>query len=199
MALSALSIKEWFNKKGRSPWVIAALFFISLLESVIFPIPPDPFLLIAVTMNKKQWFRLSASVFVGSIIGAIIAYVLGRAFFDTFGKWMIDTYSLQDQFVIVQEKFRDNTFLAVLLAAFTPIPYKLFTLAAGFMSASIFQFLLASFIGRGLRFFTLGFVTSLFGEAFYNKMSKKVELAFWILFAVVVLASIIYAIWHFAK
>jgi len=194
-----LAMKIWFNIKVRSPLVIVALFFISLFESIFFPIPPDPFLLIAVAVNKKRWLRLSASVFVGSIIGAIIAYILGRTLFDTFGVWMIDIYSLQEEFTKVQSLFQDNAFLAVLVAAFTPIPYKLFTLTAGFMSVSIFQFILASIIGRGVRFFALGYITSVFGEAFYKKMNKKIEGSFWALFTIVFLASIIYAIWHFAK
>lgn len=194
-----LAMKIWFNKTARSPLVIVALFFLSLFESIFFPIPPDPFLLIAVALNKKKWLRLSMSVFLGSIIGAIIAYILGQTLFDTFGVWMIETYSLQEEFTQVQVLFQKNTFLAVLLAAFTPIPYKLFTLTAGFMNASIFQFILASIIGRGVRFFALGYITALFGEAFYKKMSKKMERSFWTLFTVVFVASIVYVIWHFAK
>jgi len=194
-----VAMKIWFNKTARSPLVIVGLFFVSLFESIFFPIPPDPFLLIAVAVNKKQWVRLSASVFIGSILGAIIAYILGRTLFDTFGVWLIDTYSLQTEFTKVQELFKNNTFLAVLLAAFTPIPFKLFTLTAGFMSASIFQFLLASIIGRGIRFFALGYLTAIFGEAFYKKMNKRMERSFWTLFIVVFVASVIYAVWHFAK
>jgi len=194
-----ITIKIWFNKTARSPLVIVGLFFVSFFDSIFSPIPPDPLLLISVAVNKKKWLRLTASVFVGSILGAIVAYVLGRAFYDTFGVWMIDTYSLQEEFAKVQISFQENTFLAVLVAAVTPIPYKLFTLTAGFTNASIFQFILASVIGRGSRYFLLGYITSIFGDAFYKKMNKKVERTFWALFAIVFIASIVYAIWHFVK
>lgn len=193
------SSSVWFNRIGRSPLVIVGLFFVALFESIFLPIPPDPFLLIAVALNRKQWVRLSMSVFLGSIIGAIIAFTLGRVLFDTFGTWLLGVYSLKDEFVLVQEQFQNNTFIAVLFSVLTPIPFKLLALGAGFVNASIFQFLVASVIARGTRFFLLGYITSLVGEALYSKVSKRAEIVFWTMFTIVFVSSIVYVLWHFIK
>jgi membrane protein YqaA with SNARE-associated domain len=112
----------------------------------------------------------------GSLAGGALGYYIGYAFFDTVGKAIIDALSLADKFQIVGAKYEQNVFWSVFAAAFTPIPYKVFTLAAGFFKVSFASFFLASVIGRSLRFFLVASAIFFFGPSIQKTLEQHFNL-----------------------
>ncbi|MFZ2832023.1 MAG: VTT domain-containing protein, partial [Minisyncoccia bacterium] len=135
------------------------LFGISFAESSFFPIPPDV-LLVAILMTRERVraFYYAAITTAGSVLGGLFGYAIGYFLFQTVGVWLVQMYHLEVQIITVQKLFMDNAFFAIFVAAFTPIPYKVFTIAAGLFGISIPTFIIASILGRGGRFFAVATV-----------------------------------------
>ena len=182
-------VEKWVHKigeKGINKW----LGLISFAESSFFPIPPDPFLVVATYLNPKRWYKYALTVSLFSVIGGFFGYLIGFYFFDIFGQRLVDTYNLQTQFKQVEVLFEQNTFLSVFISAFTPIPYKIFTIAGGFFKINIFSFILASFAGRSMRFFLVAFITKIFGKRYGQKFLKFADISMLILVILIVLYSL---------
>ncbi len=136
----------------------------SFVES-FFLVPPPDFLLIVMDLAnpaKALWYALVctiASVF-GGAVGYGIGYWGGRPAFN----WLFRKGG-KEKFEAVENLYNKYGTLAVFFSAFTPIPYKVFTIASGILSMNFWKFMLASFLGRGLRFFIVSIVLMLFGEA----------------------------------
>jgi len=162
----------WSEKKSAEK----ALAGLSFAESSFFPIPPDPLLIAMVTARPNKWVRLALICTLGSVLGGILGYIIGAGLFETVGRWVIDTYHLQTEFQNVGELFVQYTFWAVLLAGFTPIPYKLFSIAAGVFSINLPLFLLASLVGRGGRFFLVAFLMHHLGKRYKDKIEKYIDI-----------------------
>lgn len=157
-------IRIWFDKHASRPsakWWLSAIAF---TESSFFPIPVDPFLAIALLVEKNSWWKFSLNVTISSVLGAVFGYFIGFVFFESVGQKLIDIYHLEKEFIHISNLFQENAFWAMFTAAFTPIPFKLFTLTAGVAKVNLFIFIIASIIGRGLRFFFVGIIMKTFGK-----------------------------------
>lgn len=140
------------------------LFGLAFAESSFFPIPPDVLLgAILMTRERVRAFFYATITTVGSVLGGLFGYAIGYFFFQTIGMWIVATYHLEAQMETVRVLFADNAFFAIFVAAFTPIPYKVFTIAAGLFSINIPVFIIASILGRGGRFFAVAGVMRFFG------------------------------------
>ncbi|MBI5078208.1 MAG: DedA family protein [Candidatus Yonathbacteria bacterium] len=140
------------------------LFGLSFAESSFFPIPPDVLLAaILLTRERVRAFFYATITTLGSVLGGLFGYAIGYFLFQTVGVWLVHAYHLEQQMVTVQKLFSDNAFFAIFVAAFTPIPYKVFTIAAGLFGISIPTFIVASVLGRGGRFFLVATVMRYFG------------------------------------
>ncbi len=143
----------WFKKETDKPYIFYVLGVVAFFESIIFPIPVDAFTLALASAHPKKWFRYGVIATVWSVLGAIVGYFLGAYLFDMFGHRMIDFYGYQEAYQHVTELFHQDAFLVIFTSAFTPIPYKVFTITAGALSINLIPFTLASILGRGIRFF----------------------------------------------
>ncbi len=160
----ARPIPRWAIHRRMYDWVLswahgrhgtAALFVLSFAESSFFPIPPDV-LQIALTLERRsRAFYYAAVSTVASVLGGVAGYAIGWGLWHAVSGWFIPTLFSQGQFDRVAEMYRENAFLAVFTAAFTPIPYKVFTIAAGVAPISIVTLVAASVLGRGARFFAV--------------------------------------------
>src|SRR5690606_29160861 len=100
-------------------------------------------------LKPAKWWKYALIVSLFSVLGGLFGYAIGFFFFDIFGQKIIDIYNLHDHFKAIGEAFDSATFISMFIAAFTPIPYKIFTIAGGFFMVNILQFIVASIIGRG--------------------------------------------------
>ena len=144
----------------------------SFLESIIIPIPPDIFL-VPITLTKRfKWFFLGAFTTLFSILGGILGYMIGMFFWDIVGYKIIDFYDGQAHIDYIRTLFSKYGWLVILIAGFSPIPYKVFTLGSGMLGYNFLIFLLCSIISRGLRFLTLTYLVSKYGEKSIKLIDK---------------------------
>jgi membrane protein YqaA with SNARE-associated domain len=160
----------------RSNFLMGAL---SFAESSFFPIPPDFFIFPLVMRKPERWFKMALIVTISSVVGGLFGYLIGFVFFEFLGKPLIAFYHLENQIQVVGNLFKQNAFLAIFTAAFTPIPYKVFTIAAGFASMALLPFVLASCVGRGARFFLVAGLMAWGGEKMEHRVRGIVEWLGW--------------------
>ncbi len=154
---------DWVLHWADHPAGPAALFVIAFAESSFFPIPPDV-LLIALALgrpNRALWFAFLATM--GSVIGGIAGYYIGVGLFEQIGRPILEWYNAMGKFERVGELYRENLVLALGTAGFTPIPYKVFTIAAGAFAIPLLPFVVISAVSRGLRFFLVAALIYYFG------------------------------------
>lgn len=166
----------WVIGWSQKPQAEKALGGIAVAESSFFPIPPDPLLIAMVLAKPQKYIRFALICTIGSVVGGVIGYAIGAGLFETVGKWIIETYDLQAEFIEVGNLYAEYTVLAVIIAGFTPIPYKLFAIAAGMFSINLPLFILASIIGRGGRFFLVATLMHHFGPRFKDKIEKYIDI-----------------------
>ena len=148
---------RWF---GRLKW----LYILSFIESFCFPLPIDPVLALHVSHKKEQAYRIAGITTLLSVAGGLTGYAIGALLWDTLGTSVISLVLSPRNFDWARALFAKHERMAVLIGAFTPIPYKAISLSAGFCHLPLGPFALYSLIGRGARFFLVAFVIRRWGE-----------------------------------
>jgi membrane protein YqaA with SNARE-associated domain len=182
---------NWVLSWAESRHALPALFLLAFAESSFFPIPPDV-LLIAMalaTPDRSMWYSTICTA--GSVAGAIGGYIIGYAFWQAVGTYFflyVPGFT-EELFNKVCLSYEENSVFIIFTAAFTPIPYKVFTITAGVSKISIAPFILASIVGRGARFFLLGLIFKKFGktareyiEKYFNLLTILVVIIYFLAF-----------------
>lgn len=188
---------DWTVSWSRTRQAPYALFGIAFAESSFFPIPPDVLLIPMVVADRKRWWRNALICTAGSVLGAFFGYFIGWAFYETAGKFIVEAYHLERFMGVVEQKYVENAFLAIFTAAFTPIPYKVITLAAGLFEIPLMTLFVASVLGRGGRFFLVAATLRIFGERIEKTIEKYFDV-FSIAFVVLLVGGFV-VIKYFAK
>ena len=172
-----------FNNLYKKCLVLAAhksskyyLAAVSFVESSFFPIPPDVMVIPMVISKKEDFFKIFLITTIFSVLGGILGYFIGAFFFDM-GMQVMTFYNYEDKLIILKNNLINSegfyAWLGILfLAGFTPLPYKVFTIASGLIGFNIIIFILISFISRGLRFFIVSYLSYKFGNLFTKFMEK---------------------------
>jgi membrane protein YqaA with SNARE-associated domain len=175
---------DWVLHWAETPYGTWALFFLALAESSFFPIPPDVLLIaLAISIPAKS-FRYALVCTVGSLIGGVIGYMIGYQFMELIGLQILEFYGLMAKFNSVGDLYNRYNALAVAIAGFTPIPYKVFTISAGAFGINFPIFLIASAVSRAARFFIVGWLIYKFGpgiRAFIDRYFNILAVVFVIL------------------
>ncbi|MCH7825687.1 MAG: DedA family protein [Acidobacteria bacterium] len=153
-------VLSWADRPG-GPWALAA---ISFGESSFFPIPPDILLIPLCLSAPRRAFWYAGLCTAASVFGGMFGYAIGLLFFESVGQRIVDLYNLTGLFETVGGLYAEYTAGAVIIAGFTPIPYKVFTILAGLVRVNFPVFVVASIIGRGGRFFLVAGLLRLFGD-----------------------------------
>ena len=154
------SMSDWLLGFADSGWAVLVLAVTSFTESIFFPIPPDPLLIAMAIANPGAGIWYAGLATVASVAGALVGHWLGLRF----GRPLLDRMFSEDKIAPVERMFNRYGLWAVIIAAFTPLPYKLFAILAGVLHLDRKTFVIASLIGRGGRFFALGILIFVFGE-----------------------------------
>ena len=188
---------DWMLSWGESRWGALALFLFAFAESSFFPIPPDVLLIALCLGALARSFRFAAICLAGSLLGALAGYSIGYfAWQDTLGnytalaEWFYAHIFSHEAFDRVKALYDQYDFWIVFTAGFTPLPYKLFTIAGGLFHIDLLMFVVASFISRGLRFFLIAGLIWRFGAPIKGFIDKYFN---WlaILFTVLLIGSFI--------
>ncbi len=164
---------------------------LSFAESSFFPIPPDVMLAPMALAQPKKAFRLALLTTLFSVIGGMLGYVIGFFMFDTFSPWLQETY-YWDKYLIAESWFKDWGFWAVFIAGFSPIPYKVFTIAAGALQMFFIPFIFASLVGRGVRFFLVAMLIAAGGGKLESKLRQYMDVIGWVVVGLVVVGGVLY-------
>ena len=166
-----------------APTILSAL---SFAESSFFPIPPDVMLApMALRLpNRAFWFAFLTTIF--STLGGLAGYMIGYFAFDIIADWL-QTTAYWQSYIQAKEWFTQWGVWIIFIAGFSPIPYKLFTITGGVMAQPLLPFLLASFIGRGARFYLVAGLLKYMGPRFEPIMIKYIEWLGWLFVLLLIL------------
>jgi membrane protein YqaA with SNARE-associated domain len=154
-----------------------ALFWLSFAESSFFPLPPDPLLMAMGAGAPKKALRFAAITTAASVLGALVGYSIGAFLMDSLGNYLLDLYDAERHtWTKIETWYTDYGIAALLLAAVTPIPFKVFTIASGAMGLGVLPFIAACTIGRGARFFLEGLLLKHFGQPIVKVIDKWFDL-----------------------
>ena len=184
------ALYEWTLKWAEhqfAPRILAAL---SFAESVFFPIPPDVLLAPMVMAQREKAWRFATITTIASVLGGIIGYGLGYLMFEPWIQPLITEFGYQARFDKAMLWFSEWGVWVVFIAGFSPIPYKLFTVSAGFLSMAFLPFLIASAVGRGMRFFMVAGIIRWGGAAMEKKLKQWVDILGWLVVIAIVVAYI---------
>ena len=169
---------DWVLHWSTTKYALPALALLSFAESSFFPIPPDVLLIAMVVAVPMKAFRYAAVCSVASVFGGMFGYLLGWQFMELVGTPIVEFYHLQAQWDKIGGWYEKYNAWAVGAAGFTPLPYKVFTLAAGAFQINFPVFVLASLVSRSARFFIVagllwkyGAPIKVFIEKYFNILS----------------------------
>ena len=169
---------------SRHPHAERYLGGMSFAESSFFPVPPDVMLIPMCVADRSKAWRFALITTITSLLGGIAGYAIGYFLFEAVKPLLVDL-GYWDAYLAGKNWFEDWGVWAVLIAGFSPIPYKVFTIAAGVATLNLPAFILASFVGRGARFFLVAGLVGAGGERMELLIRQYVERIGW---AVVALA-----------
>ena len=165
-------LSDWTVGFADSDWAALALAVLSFFESIFFPVPPDPLLIGIGILQPENALWLAAVVTVSSVAGALVGHWLGKRL----GRPLLYRIAREDKVLSVEKMFRRHGAPAILIAAFTPLPYKVFAISAGVLDMDRRIFVVTSLIGRGARFFLLGGLIFLYGESVQDFIQRNFDL-----------------------
>ncbi len=180
-----------FSRKDSAPWILSLL---SFLESFILPFPPPDLMLAPMSLaapHKALYF--ATLTLIASVIGGITGYLIGAFLFDYIQPFIID-WGYRAAYETATLWFDQWGFWAVLIAGFSPVPYKIFTISAGVLGLAFIPFVLASIIGRGSRFYLVAWCLARYGPTIEPKLIQYIEKIGWGVVTLLVLVILYYQI-----
>ena len=183
------SVKRLAGHRRAEP----ALFAVSFAESSFFPIPPDVMLIPMVQSRPDRWVWLAALCTFASVLGGIAGYALGYFLFDAFAQPALESLGKVEKMEEFRARVEGAGALGVFGAALTPFPYKVITIMSGALKIGFGVFMVASVLGRSLRFFLVAWIVKRFGAQAEAIMKEHFALFTIALFA---LAALLYWLIH---
>lgn len=168
-------VMSW-SKKPNAPWYLGLL---SFAESSFFPIPPDVMLAPMCLATPSKAWNFASLTTVASLLGGLLGYLIGATFFDFITPYLQANDHYWAAFQKAEAWFTEWGVWAIFLAGFSPIPYKIFTIAAGALAMPLLPFTIASFIGRGARFFMVAGLMKWGGASMEANLRKYVDRIGW--------------------
>lgn len=162
---------EWLNGFADSEWSTVVLAVDSFTEAIFNPIPPDPLLIAISLINPGSALWLAGIVTITSVLGAVAGHWLG----GKYGRPLLNRFVKKEKVDRVERMFKTYGAWAVLLAAFTPLPFKIFTITAGMLNLNRRSFVLAALAGRGARFFLIGGLVFFYGDSIQDFISTRFD------------------------
>ena len=185
------SLIEKAKTNAVKPLAEKVLGFISMIESIIFPLPVDPFLAGLTLAVPRKAFRFAFICTIGSVIGGIIGWFLGYLIGPSIENlFLYFPWFTEEKFNAVKFAYKENGMLIIFLGAFTPLPYKIITITSGIAEVNIIAFVLMSILGRGIRFFIVAYLVKFFGKPALLFLQKHLLISSSILGIAIIIFSI---------
>jgi len=171
---------DWVLHWAETPYGVPALFLLAFAESSFFPVPPDVLLIaLSLSINRKA-FYYALICLIGSVLGGILGYYIGLYGYEAIGKPIVDFYHGHGVMEAIKLQYDKHGFVGILIAAITPIPYKIFTIASGVFEFDFTLFVTASIVGRSTRFFVVAGLIWKFGPPIRDFIDRYFNLLMWV-------------------
>lgn len=185
------SLYNWTLRWAEHKYAPRILALLTFAESVFFPIPPDVLLAPMVLAKPEKAWYLASLTTTASVVGGVVGYSLGYLMFEPWIQPIIVEFGYQVRFDKIMTWFAEWGVWVVFLAGFSPIPYKLFTVSAGFLQMAFLPFLFVSAIGRGMRFFMVAGLIKWGGAAMETKLRQWIDVLGWAIVAIIVIVYLL--------
>jgi membrane protein YqaA with SNARE-associated domain len=182
-------VMEWSRHRHAASYLAG----LSFAESSFFPVPPDVMLAPMAAARPREALRLAALTTLFSVLGGVFGYVIGALAFELVSPWIVDM-GHGESLEMAKEWFAVWGVWVVLIAGFSPIPYKLFTVTAGALAMPLLPFVIASVLGRGARFFAVGLLMAWLGPHADRHLRPYMERLGWASVVILAAAIIIYTL-----
>ncbi len=178
---------EWSQHRLANLW----LGIVSFTESSFFIVPPDIMLAPMTLAKPQEWFKLATITTVTSVLGGLFGYLIGYLLITEILP-LLEQWGQLPKYEQAKQWFADYGILSILIASFTPVPYKIFTVAAGALSMNLPLFIIMSLIGRGLRYGLICWLVKSFGKKIVNRVYKYLDIIGWGIFAIILIYILIH-------
>jgi len=155
---------KWLQRLLDSPHAIVLIFVLSMLESIIIPIPLELILIPFMVLERDRVWLIATATLAGCLVGATIGYLFGAWMFDSVGQWLLEWLSYEAQFETFAAQFENNGFWAIVAVGVTPIPFQVAMLTAGASDYGYGLFMLAALLARGIRYYGLALLVVWLGQ-----------------------------------
>ena len=176
------------SSKKYASWFLA---FVSFIESSFFPIPPAIILIPMIIAKRTKAFILAFICTIFSVLGGLFGYLIGFDLFNSIGIILVNFYGMNEYIENLKDYYNNYGVWFVLIAGFTPLPFKIITIASGLFQLNLIIFILCSIIARGCRFYLIAFLLYLFGEVIKQFIEKYFNILT-ILFFVLLIGGLLF-------
>ena len=185
------NLYNWTLDQSSKKYAPRFLAFISFVESSFFPIPPDIILIPMIIAKRTKAFLYAFVCTISSVFGGLFGYLIGYALFNSIGIILVNFYGMTEYIENLNEYYNNYGIWFVLIAGFTPLPFKIITIASGLFQLNLIIFILCSLVARGGRFYLIAGLLYLFGEAIKKFIDRYFNFLT-VLFFILLIGSILF-------
>ena len=182
---------DWTMQLANSPRAIWLLGFVSFIEAIFFPIPPDVLLIPMILANIKRAWLYAFVTTITSVVGGLVGYAIGYLAYEQIAEPLLLSLGKQAAMSLFSSSINENGFLIVLTAGISPIPFKVVSVMSGFTQMPVFVFLLSALLGRATRFFVVATLLKYYGEAIKSFIETYLGWLFLVFIAFIVLGTMV--------
>lgn len=182
---------DWTMQLANNPRAIWLLGFVSFIEAIFFPIPPDVLLIPMILANIKRAWLYAFVTTITSVIGGLVGYAIGYLAYEQIAEPLLLSLGKQAAMSLFSSSINENGFLIVLTAGISPIPFKVVSVMSGFTQMPVFVFLLSALLGRATRFFVVATLLKYYGEAIKSFIETYLGWLFLVFIALIVLGTMV--------
>ena len=182
---------DWTMQLANNPRAIWLLGFVSFIEAIFFPIPPDVLLIPMILANIKRAWLYAFVTTITSVIGGLVGYAIGYLAYEQIAEPLLLSLGKQAAMNLFSISINENGFLIVLTAGISPIPFKVVSVMSGFTQMPVFVFLLSALLGRATRFFVVATLLKYYGEAIKSFIETYLGWLFLVFIALIVLGTMV--------
>ena len=182
---------DWTMQLANNPRAIWLLGFVSFIEAIFFPIPPDILLIPMILANIKRAWLYAFVTTITSVMGGLVGYAIGYLAYEQIAEPLLLSLGKQAAMSLFSSSINENGFLIVLTAGISPIPFKVVSVMSGFTQMPVFVFLLSALLGRATRFFVVATLLKYYGEAIKSFIETYLGWLFLFFIALIVLGTMV--------
>lgn len=182
---------DWTMQLANNPRAIWLLGFVSFIEAIFFPIPPDVLLIPMILANIKRAWLYAFVTTITSVIGGLVGYAIGYLAYEQIAEPLLLSLGKQAAMSLFSSSINENGFLIVLTAGISPIPFKVVSVMSGFTQMPVFVFLLSALLGRATRFFVVATLLKYYGEAIKSFIETYLGWLFLVFIVFIVLGTMV--------